>query len=244
MPTLPIADKATLDAVMAYVDELEARLTATRAAYLDYLNNLNTRLTDTRAGKLDLVGTTGDSAGTSTLFARLAQIAGYTDQVEGFVDTLETNLGTTAQTASSSGTALQRLAHIISCLPGVASVAYASDTVKMLANTERSTTGSVTVLVKRFVVTVSGSVRLYTELKNSVGGGGVKTHVLVYLDGERITSSLEGATTSYTASTLDISDVKVGSVIDVYFYGGLDSTAYIRNTRIEYDLIAPGSIVD
>ncbi|OPX93981.1 MAG: hypothetical protein A4E53_00144 [Pelotomaculum sp. PtaB.Bin104] len=98
MPAIPIADKATLDAVLAYVDEL------------------NTRLTDTRAGKLDLVGTTGDAPGTDSIFARLAQIAGYVDQVEGYVDTLETNLGTTAQDASSSGTALQRLAYIIASM--------------------------------------------------------------------------------------------------------------------------------
>lgn len=59
------------------------------------------------------VGTNADAAGTTTLFARLAQIAGYTDQVEGFVDTLESNLGTTADAANASGTVLARLAELL-----------------------------------------------------------------------------------------------------------------------------------
>ncbi len=260
MPQIGIADKTTLDTVntnvgsnadaasstgsvhakikelRTLVDDLETRLTAVRAGYLDYLNNLNTRLTDTRAGKLDLVGTTSDSAGTTTLFARLAQIAGYTD-------TVETNLGTTAEAASSIGTALQRLAYIINNIPILANVAYASDTVRMSANTERSTTSTVQVLVKRFVVTVAGSVRVYMELKNSVGGGGIKTYAHVYLDGELI-SYLLGDTTSYEVESCDVPNVKVGSIINIYLNAGTGSTAYIRNTRIEYDLLAPGSIVD
>lgn len=106
MPVLPIADKVTLDAVLAYVDELESRLTAIRADYLDYLNSLNTRLTDTRAGKLDLVGTIGDVAGTNTIFARLAQIAGYTD-------TLESTLGQTGDAANAAGSTNAKLAYLI-----------------------------------------------------------------------------------------------------------------------------------
>lgn len=69
MPALPIADKSTLDAVLAYVDELEARLTAARAGKLDNLDALissrapaSTALTNAiwtaaRAGKLDLIDT-------------------------------------------------------------------------------------------------------------------------------------------------------------------------------------------
>lgn len=95
-----------LKLIADYVDELESRLTAARAGYLDYLNNLNTRLTDTRAGKLDLVGTTGDAAGTGSIFARLAQIAGYTD-------TVETALGQTGDAANATGSANAKLAYLI-----------------------------------------------------------------------------------------------------------------------------------
>lgn len=117
-----LSTSAQAAAIIAYVDELETRLTAARAAKLDNAL-LNTMWTDARAGKLDLIGAAADAAGTTslfarlaqiadyvdtletklglntdaagttTLFARLAQIAGYTDQVEGYVDTLEANLG-------------------------------------------------------------------------------------------------------------------------------------------------------
>jgi hypothetical protein len=101
----------------------------------------------------------------------------------------------------------------------------------------------VQVLIKRFVVTVAGFVRIYMELKNSVGGGGTKTNATVYLDGESITT-LEGNTTSYEVESYDIPNVKVGSIIDICFGANFASTAYIRNARINYDLLAPGSIVN
>ncbi|MCL6479555.1 MAG: hypothetical protein K6T65_14310 [Peptococcaceae bacterium] len=76
MPTIPIADKATLDAVLAYVDELESRLTAVRAGYLDFLNDLNTRLTDARAAYLDAAISGRASS------AQATQIIGYVDELE------------------------------------------------------------------------------------------------------------------------------------------------------------------
>ncbi|QYY41451.1 hypothetical protein ACKE5C_11040 [Aneurinibacillus thermoaerophilus] len=63
---------------------------------------------------LELLKRTGkntDAAGTTTLFARLAQIAEYTDQLEAFVDTLETKLGLNTDTAGTS-TVFARLAQI------------------------------------------------------------------------------------------------------------------------------------
>jgi len=191
MPTLPIADKATLDQVLAYVGELEARLTAVRAGYLDYINNLNTRLTDTRAGKLDLVGTTGDAPGTGSIFARLAQIAGYTDAVEGYVDTLETNLGTTAQSASSSGTALQRLAYIIANYPQKprtatkAGLTTASSSYVDLVNV--SGEGSLTY----FVITTGGT------LVNNVGA-------IITIDGSTFMTYAPGSMTQNTSRWLNL----------------------------------------
>ncbi|MED0756927.1 hypothetical protein P4S93_09315 [Aneurinibacillus thermoaerophilus] len=63
---------------------------------------------------LELLKRTGkntDAAGTTTLFARLAQIAEYTDQLEAFVDALETKLGLNTDTAGTS-TVFARLAQI------------------------------------------------------------------------------------------------------------------------------------
>jgi hypothetical protein len=158
MPSIPIADKPTLDQVLAYVDtlesligtanpaspgdlttlfkglrllanyvdELETRLTAARAGKLDNLDALiSSRAaaadwTAARAGKLDLIGSTGDGSGVASLFGKLAAvladtalIKGYTDQVEGFVDALESNLGTTGDAANAAGTVLARLAELL-----------------------------------------------------------------------------------------------------------------------------------
>ncbi|CAH1203001.1 hypothetical protein PAECIP111891_02196 [Paenibacillus allorhizoplanae] len=59
------------------------------------------------------IGTNADAAGTSTLFSRLAQIANYVDQVEGYTDILETLLGLTGDTASGTGSVMARLAQLI-----------------------------------------------------------------------------------------------------------------------------------
>lgn len=55
------------------------------------------------------IGTSWDAAGTSTLFARLAQIAGYTDQVEGYVDTLKTLIGTASPASGDLSTLFRGL---------------------------------------------------------------------------------------------------------------------------------------
>lgn len=118
MPAIPIADKATLDQVLAYVDTLEALVGTANPASGDLLTlfkglKLIADYVDTLETK---VGTNADAAGTNTLFARLAQIAGYTDQVEGYVDTLEsvlgtvnTSVGSNADASSSSGSVHAKL---------------------------------------------------------------------------------------------------------------------------------------
>lgn len=58
---------------------------------------------------LDKLGYNTETAGTGTVFQRLAQIADY-------VDTLETNLGTTGDAANAAGTALARLAEVLARL--------------------------------------------------------------------------------------------------------------------------------
>jgi hypothetical protein len=88
MPEISLPTKATqdlikgdTDLIKAYVDELEGRM------------GINT-----------------NAAGTTTLFARLAQIAAYVDTLEsdtslikGYTDTLEANVGSDANAASASG---------------------------------------------------------------------------------------------------------------------------------------------
>lgn len=56
-----------------------------------------------------LIGTNVDAAGVATVFARLAQIAGYIDQVEGYTDTLEANVGSNADASSISGSVHAKL---------------------------------------------------------------------------------------------------------------------------------------
>lgn len=123
MTALPIADKPTLDAVMAYVDELETRLTAARAAYLDVAISSRAAAADytaARAAKLDLIGAAADAAGTGSLFAYFKRLEAFVDALEtdtglikGYVDTLETVVGTTGDAANASGTVLARLAELL-----------------------------------------------------------------------------------------------------------------------------------
>lgn len=97
--------KGYTDQVEGYVDTLESSL-ATVLADLVTIKGY----TDTLETK---VGLNSDGPGTTTLFARLAQIAGYTDQVEGYVDTLETNLGAMADAANATGSVHAKLAYLI-----------------------------------------------------------------------------------------------------------------------------------
>jgi hypothetical protein len=124
--------KGYTDQVEGYVDSLESLVgTASPASgdlttlfrglklIVDYVDTLETK-----------IGLNNDAAGTTTLFARLAQIAGYTDQVEGYVDTveaglitvladlvtvkgytdtLETNVGSNADASSATGSAHAKL---------------------------------------------------------------------------------------------------------------------------------------
>lgn len=119
-------DAAGILTLFAHLAELEARLTLARAGKLDNLDALiSSRAaaadwTAARAGKLDLIGSTGDGSGVASLFGKLAAvladtalIKGYTDQVEGFVDALESNLGTTGDAANAAGTVLARLAELL-----------------------------------------------------------------------------------------------------------------------------------
>lgn len=65
-----------------------------------------------------LIGANTNGAGTGTLFARLAQIAGYVDAVEGYVDTVESSLGQTGDAANASGSAHAKLKDLKSYLTG------------------------------------------------------------------------------------------------------------------------------
>jgi hypothetical protein len=62
---------------------------------------------------LTKTGNSTDAAGAATLFAQLNRIAGFTDQVEGYTDTVETLLGLTGDVASGTGTIMARLAQLI-----------------------------------------------------------------------------------------------------------------------------------
>lgn len=128
-----------------------------------------------------LIGANTDVAGTLTLFARLAQIAGYTDQVEGFVDALESNLGTTGDAANANGTVLARLAELLNNRLTAARAAkldqitaWQSKQPNFIANKVASTT--YTTLVN---VTGSGILTGISGISNN----GEKVYFRVYIDG-------------------------------------------------------------
>lgn len=127
-----------------YVNQVEAKLgintdaagtgtvfarLAQLAAYVDAVEGLIGTVNPTTAGtdtlfnylkKLDnLVGANNASAGTGSMFARLAQIAGYVDAVEGYVDTLESSLGQTGDAANAAGSAHAKLKDIKNQFPSI-----------------------------------------------------------------------------------------------------------------------------
>ncbi|UKS30143.1 hypothetical protein LOZ80_14870 [Paenibacillus sp. HWE-109] len=85
------------------------------------------------------IGTNADASGTNTLFARLAQIAAYVDQVEGYTDTLETLLGLTGDAASGTGSVMARLAQLNSVLGTVNTNASSANTTIGTVNTNVNT---------------------------------------------------------------------------------------------------------
>ncbi|MGO4498795.1 hypothetical protein AB4114_23210 [Paenibacillus sp. 2RAB27] len=86
------------------------------------------------------IGTNADASGTSTVFARLAQIAAYVDQVEGYTDTLETLLGLTGDVASGTGSVMARLAQLIAYTDTVETTLGTVNTNVNTANTNINTT--------------------------------------------------------------------------------------------------------
>jgi len=92
---------------------------------------------------LDKLGLNTDAAGASTLFARLVQIAGYTD-------TLETIIGTTSASASVTGSVNAKLAAVLQRLgggtPNIFNQAILTSNIQASPSTILNITGSGVVL--------------------------------------------------------------------------------------------------
>ncbi|MGO4496433.1 hypothetical protein AB4114_11105 [Paenibacillus sp. 2RAB27] len=97
---------------------------------------------------LNRIGLSSDVSGTSTVFARLAQIAAYVDQVEGYTDTLKTLLGLTGDVANGTGSVMARLAQINAIL-NTANTNVSSNGAKIGANTDSSGTSTLFSYLKK-----------------------------------------------------------------------------------------------
>lgn len=230
-------DAAGILTLFAHMAELEIRLTAARAAKLDSallntmwtdiragkLDNLdalissrapattallNTMWTDARAAKLDLVGTNADAAGTTTLFARLAQIAGYTDQVESFVDTLETNLGTTGDAANAAGTVLARLAELLTNRLTSTRAGYLDAAISTAKNT---------VTVQRGYTSLPANTNTTTAAITSVDTG--KSFISSSSEGDITTNVHNGHITARLTDSITVSFSRLGGATGNYGAG-------------------------
>lgn len=177
---------ARLAQIAGYTDTLETLLGTANPASGDLTTLFRAaKLLDTK------LGTNADAAGTATLFARLAQIAGYTD-------TLETSLGQTGDAANATGSANAKLAALLQRVGGGSTNAtyFTSGSAGFAAN---STTT---------ILNISGN-GLFCGIYSFLGGSfplsvlygtgsGLKIFIdgVLYFDGVAISSNL------YTASGL------------------------------------------
>lgn len=111
-----------------------------------------------------------------------------------------------------------------------------STTIRLSADTERTTTSITQVLQKTFRAPLSGVVNVYFEVKAT------STYFVsysIYRNGDIIASTSSNTTgTSYTPINFDVT-VGEGDFLDIYLWTqNPAATAYVKNARLRYDISA------
>ena len=147
---------------------------------------------------------------------------------------LRRQVGLRTDAASSNGSLHAKIAHMTATLPG--RLAYASDTLRLSADTQRSVTDvSSYTLVKEVQVNVPGYIRLSWEGNRSDTLSGNRFAICVnnvVVIGDINPGSVSP---SFTTHTYDI-PVKAGDVIGLLAKTDDNNTVTVRNFRIYYDV--------
>ena len=109
----------------------------------------------------------------------------------------------------------------------------ASANVKQSANTERTTTSTTPVLLKKFQVPLAGTITVYSDIHSTSSFGITAT---IYING--VSAGQLGNTISNTYVTINSNYyVSAGGIIEIYLQtSNVSGTGYISNSKIAYDL--------
>lgn len=185
---------------------------------------------------LDKLGYNTEAGGSGTVFQRLAQIAGYTDQVEGFVDTLESNLGTTGDAADAAGSVNAKLAELLTNRLTAARAAYLDAAISSCQKPRRAIKGAYTGVggAWRTALSVSGKGTLKALQMTTVN---LTCQVRVTIDGTVVSSGVvptNASTNSYWPSPfmLFVNSGTLNSFADVAGGGNAKNCEISFNTSL------------
>lgn len=153
---------------------------------------------------------------------------------EAMLGFLRRQVGLRTDAADANGSLHAKIAHMTATLPG--RLAYASDTLRLSADTQRAVTDTLSyTLVKEVQVNVPGYIRLSWEGNRSTAHSNNRFAIYVnnvVMIGDINPSSLSP---SFTTFTYDI-PVRAGDVIGLLAKTDDGATVTVRNFRIYYDV--------
>lgn len=153
---------------------------------------------------------------------------------EALMSFIRRQVGLRTDQASATGSLHAKLAHMTATLPG--RLAYASDTLRLSADTQRAVTDTLSyTLVKEVQVNVPGYIRLSWEGNRSTthpnNRFAICVNNVVMIDN----ISPGSQSPSFTTHTYDLL-VRAGDVIGLLAKTNDEATVTVRNFRIYYDV--------
>lgn len=118
----------------------------------------------------------------------------------------------------------------------------ASDTLVSSADTERTTASGSFTKGKEIVIGGGGTLRIKFDLKTNGSGG--TAHGRIYINGVAVGTDQTNATGTYSTLSQDISSIKGGDLIQLYYYIDSGTGALIRNFRLYGTVVSNGYTIN
>lgn len=154
---------------------------------------------------------------------------GMMETIYGFI---RRQVGLRTDQASATGSLHAKLAHIVETFTDRAS--YASNTLRVSADTERSYMGETYTKLKEIVSNMTGTMRVSFDLKRS-SDGVPSILARIYVNGVAVGLERWSSSTTYTTHTEDIT-IRQGDLIQIYAKGTSTVYAIVQNFRVFYDV--------